>query len=379
MTHTQPRSAARQAGKIHVLGTAQHEDWMAVLRRTVQHDFYHLPQYHAVAEHLGEGAAHLFVWSEGEHFIALPLLLRPVGQEAGEGWNDATSVYGYGGPVCSHERLPELVIQDFQAALREELVGRRVISAFSRLHPLIAQYGSLAGLGECRANGQTVSIDLTQSPKIQRAQFRSTFKTRINKLRRNGAVCLRDADKHHIGDFVSIYHETMRRADAHSSYFFDAGYFERLGNGLGQKLQLFVVTIGGRVAAGAVITHCGGIVQYHLGATGDDFLTLSPMPLLFDTVRLWAQEQGARAFHLGGGVGAREDSLFHFKAGFSDRRHNFATWRWVVVPEVYAKLCQERLRRDSAIGLDPISADYFPAYRCPVSPQKEVAASAHHP
>ncbi|MBV9999230.1 MAG: aminotransferase class I/II-fold pyridoxal phosphate-dependent enzyme [Verrucomicrobia bacterium] len=90
------------------------------------------------------------------------------------------------------------------------------------------------------------------------------------------------------------------------------------------------------------------------------------MTLIFDAVRLWANEAGARVFHLGGGVGASQDSLFHYKAGFSDRRHDFAIWRWVVQPGLYRELCARRARVHELQGLEPASPDYFPAYRCPV-------------
>jgi hypothetical protein len=63
--------------------------------------------------------------------------------------------------------------------------------------------------------------------------------------------------------------------------------------------------------------------------------------------------------HLGGGRGGAEDSLFRFKAGFSDRRHAFATWRWVVRPEAYERLCAARR---AAGGPEP-PAGFFPAYR----------------
>lgn len=74
-------------------------------------------------------------------------------------------------------------------------------------------------------------------------------------------------------------------------------------------------------------------------------------------------------FHLGGGVGACEDSLSHYKAGFSDRRHNFATCQWIVVPEMYRELCEQRAQINALQGLEPASADYFPAYRCPAVPR----------
>lgn len=369
----------RDASQFFALQTTQHQEWKGVLAHVAQHDFYHLPDYHRLAEERGEGTAHLFAYRDGDYTIALPLLLRPLEASNGEAWSDATSVYGYAGPLASHADMPASVVRTFQGALKDALIERRVVAAFSRLHPLIAQDGILAGIGECRPAGQTVAIDLQLPLEAQWAQYRGAFKTRINKLRRDGAVCLRDEDRHHLGDFVNIYHETMRRVDAHGSYFFDEDYFVRLASSLGPKLQLFVVTVGGRVAAASVVTICEGIVQYHLGGTGDAFLNLSPMLLLLDTVRLWANEQGARALHFGGGVGAREDSLFHFKAGFSDRRHDFSTWRWVIVPGVYAELCRERVRTDLAAGREPISADYFPAYRCPVRPRQQVAAPANHP
>src|SRR5437660_1547097 len=115
-----------------VLWTEQQQEWMGVLGRVVRHDFHHLPQYHRVEEHRLKATTHLFTYREGDYVIALPLLLRPAGDVL-PGWNDATSVYGYGGPVASHERMPERVVRNFQGALKEALVDRRVIAVFSRL------------------------------------------------------------------------------------------------------------------------------------------------------------------------------------------------------------------------------------------------------
>ena len=364
------------APRFFVLQTAQEQEWHGVLAQVAQHDFYHLAAYHRLAEERGEGTGHLFAYRDGEYTIALPLLLRPIEESGGEAWNDATSVYGYAGPLASDADVPASVVRAFQAALKEALVERRVVAVFSRLHPLIPQTGMLAGLGDCRPEGETVSIDLTLPPEAQRAQYRSAFKTRISKLRREGLVCLRDGDKLRLPEFTGIYHQTMRRVNAHSSYFFAPEYFTRLASGLGPALELFVVMFNGAVIAGGLFTICDGIVQFHLGATCDGSLKLSPMPLLLDTVRLWANDEGARVVHLGGGVGSKGDSLFHFKAGFSRQRHSFATWRWRVMPEIYDELCEARLRADQLHGLEAVSADYFPAYRCPASPRTPVAAAA---
>src|SRR5438132_759156 len=145
---TSPRS-------LRILGTADAAEWLAVLKRAQQHDFHHLPQYHAVAEKRGEGVAQLYVYEAGEYVIALPLLLRRADE-----WFDATSVYGYGGPVASHSSVPAEVAREFQQALENELSCRRVVAVFARLHPLINQEPLLEGLGECPNNGDTISIDL---------------------------------------------------------------------------------------------------------------------------------------------------------------------------------------------------------------------------
>lgn len=355
-----------------VLGTADHDEWMDVLASTAQHDFYHLPQYHRVEEARGEGVAQLFAYREGDCVIALPLMLRPVDDAVPDGWKDATSVYGYGGAVASHQEVPEAVVRNFRAALKEALMERRVVAAFSRLHPLLPQSDLFAGLGECRLHGQAVSVDLTLPPEDQRARYRNAYKTRLNKLQREGVVCVHDATKRHLAEFISIYRETMRRVNANDSYFFGDDYFTRLAEELGDKLQLFVVRVSETVAAAGLFTLCDGIIQFHLGGTRDSFLGVSPMPLLIDTVRLWGNEMAARVLHLGGGVGSKNDTLWHFKAGFSDRRHDFATWRWIVVPEVYRGLCEERRRLDDFNNSEAVSAEFFPAYRCPAAPRLAV-------
>jgi hypothetical protein len=77
---------------------------------------------------------------------------------------------------------------------------------------------------------------------------------------------------------------------------------------------------------------------------------------MFDFVRRWSKERGNRVFHLGGGSGSREDSLFHFKAGFSPLRAEFQSVRVIFDQERYQALA---LR---AQGI-PSATDYFPAYR----------------
>jgi len=366
--------------ELEILRPEQHAKWIEVLQSSFQYDFYHLPQYQALAEERGEGGAHLFLYKEGRYFVAIPLLVRPIDTipchaQTGKGWWDATSVYGYAGPIASHPDVPESVLHNFRSALSRTLQERQIVAVFSRLHPLIPQQGLLAGLGELVSAGQTVSIDLTLPVDVQRAQYRNNHKRDINMLRRLNLSCTHDDKVAFIDDFIEIYYETMRRAGASNAYFFEHLYFERLVTTLESTMHLFVCLLDNRVICGGLFALCDGIVQYHLGGTRNEFIELSPMKLLLDGVRLWANERQACVFHLGGGVGAQEDALFHFKAGFTDRRHEFTIWRWVLLPDVYDQLCEEKIRCSRQLGLDSVGNGFFPAYRCRECSQTKVAVS----
>ncbi|PYK92214.1 MAG: hypothetical protein DME40_05215 [Verrucomicrobia bacterium] len=372
---TSPGAAAPDSGGLRVLTTNQREEWTGAVQRARQYDFYFLPEYHAFAERCGNGEARLFVYEQAGYTISLPLIIRTLAGLPGIGgwankWRDGMSVYGYSGPLYSHEDMPPTVIGGFQRALRAALQELQVVSVFSRLHPLLlAQSTLLDGLGDRQPEGVTVSINLSATPVEQRAQYDGATKTRLNRLVRLGVTGALDPEQRHLPEFIALYHETMRRVKAEQSYFFDATYFSDLAKNLGPVLKLFIVKMpDGEVISGGLFTLCDGIVQHHLGGTRDTAVKLSPMVLVLETVRRWANENGAHTFHLGGGVGAKPDSLFQFKAHFSRQRHKFATWRWIVAPQVYTQLSLQKDRWNSKCGLRAISASFFPAYRCPAEP-----------
>jgi hypothetical protein len=358
--------------RLEEVTTQQPAEWARAMDRCASHDFYHLAPYHVMAEQAGEGEARLFVYTEGEYAIALPLLLCPLDEVeqlglAGTGWMDATSVYGFPGPVGSHRDIPAAVTANFQGALRQRLCDLRVVTAFSRLNPLLNQRQLLAD-GEVYPVGHTVAIDLTLPPDLQRSYFRRAFKRKISKLRRLGLTVVRDQDGSYFEDFFRIYHETMRRVGATRRLFFSRDYFHRLRAALGSCLDLFVCLLDGKPISAGLCIACHGILQFHLGGTLNRALQLAPMKLLVDELRLWGISQGLRVLHLGGGATTDPaDTLLHFKKGFSDRTHEFAVWRSILFPDVYQRLCEQNAQWSERHQLEPVSDDFFPAYRCPTT------------
>lgn len=360
---------------MRVLSCGQQREWDEVLRGC-RHDAYHLSQYHALAAANGEGEARLFAYAEGDYQVAMPLLLRdlrtvPGLDQTGDGWRDATSVYGYAGPVASHEQIPPDVLGRFRLALTGALSELGVIAAFSRLHPLLPQVRLLDSVGECAEVGQTVSLDLTLPSAERQAGYCRSHRHSANALRRRGAACVHDGRGESLDRFTAIYHETMRRVEASSGYFFSRDYLAELLDGLGSHAHLFSAVLDGEVMCGALVLVCGDIAQFHLSGTGERHLKAAPTKFLVDGIAEWGTERGLKALHLGGGVGAANDSLFSFKAGFSDRRHTFRTWRWILRPVVYAQLCAAVEQTRAAAGQAAVSPDFFPAYRCPAAPRTE--------
>jgi sugar O-acyltransferase (sialic acid O-acetyltransferase NeuD family) len=367
---------------LRVIGAEHQAEWEELLLRARRHDFYHLPSYHLLADKRGEGKARLFVYQDRDRFVALPLLIRSIEsvpglESAGKGLYDATSVYGYAGPLTSKAELTGEFLDDFRRALLSALREARVVAVFSRLHPLIDQQAVLSGLGESQVTGRTVSIDLTLPPDVQSSQYRQGHRYEINRLRRMGATCQDDTELHHLDEFVSMYGDTMARAGATGHYLFERDYFRDIV--LMSGAHLFICTLNGETICGGLFVLCGGIVQYHLSGVRPEYQKLAPTKLMIDEVRLWANEQKAAVLHLGGGLGSQGDSLFDFKAGFSDRRHEFSVWRWVVEPVTYESLCSAKEVWNRRSGLRSVTADYFPAYRSPTAPVGEAVGADNHP
>lgn len=348
---------------MYVLRTDDAAQWNKVLEAVARHDVYHLPGYHRVAELAGEGTAHLFVYEDGAHLIALPLLVRTIPLDGralparGRPYADVTSVYGYPGPVASHHDVPRSVREGFAASLGAAMRDLGVVSVFSRLHPLLDTGGVLDLVGARRLVGHTVSMDLTGSDHEATPPYRKNHVRDIAALRQLGVRCVEDRDASALDDFIEVYAETMDRVGAEERYLFDRSYFENLIGQLGDHARLFHCLHDDEVICSAVITECRGIVQYHLGGTRTDHLRLAPMKLLFDGVRSWAVARGCTHFHLGGGVGGHDDGVYRFKMGFSDDRHPFSVLEWIVDADAYAGLC-DRI----PAAPDPVPGR-FPAYR----------------
>ncbi len=324
-----------------------------------RHDFYHLPQYVEVSARQDGGIARAIL-VEGEQMrMLLPIVVRTLA----EGLHDATSPYGYPGPLFAGARTPDLEGQAWQAA-RGLLASEGIVSLFVRLHPLFDDVpAQTAGTLVC--HGETVAVDLTLPPEEQWSQTRRNHRQQIRQAQEAGLVVRIDAWED-LDGFISAYRETMIARGANRYYLFGDEYFRGLRDALGDSLHIAAAHLDGELAAAALFVETGGIVEMHLTGHLAKFARVQPLKLAFHEVRTYATARGNQVLHLGGGRGGAEDSLLHFKAGFSPRRHSFRTLRVVARAEDYSRLVAAR-----DPGLDPLDlTGAFPAYRYGDEPQE---------
>lgn len=338
--------------------------WDQVVEESCFSDFFHLAAYHRVFAEYDHAWAELVVFRDAGVVIALPLLIRPVPAVGNGGADlfDATSVYGYAGPLCSRPiaEIPAAVIARFQAALQRALTDRRIVSLFSRLHPLADQAPLVAGLGSgAQTVGETVSIDLTLSPEQQWRGMRRNHRDDIRKALAAGVYCMEDSKLEKIDLFAEMYEKEMMRLDADPWYRFRIPFFINLRHNLASKISLFFCYHDNKVIAAILATLFRGVIHSFLSSRDHGAGINATSKVTFDSVRRWGLAKGAHTLFLGGGVGGREDSLLHFKQGFSDRRHSFAVWRWVIMADAYRALSDAQPPRPEVTD----AAAFFPAYR----------------
>ncbi|MFC7528406.1 GNAT family N-acetyltransferase [Actinoplanes sp. GCM10030250] len=324
--------------------------WTDALHR-VRHDVYHLPDYVSLDARLSGGTPAAFRYDEDDRVFLLPLVLRAIPET---GLRDAVSPYGYPGPVSDVSPADTGFWSRAALAMSELLRTHDVISMFARLHPLLpAPIEALGTTGTVVHHGETVSIDLTRTPEVLWSQTHRTHRNQINKAKRAGVrIVLDDWDL--LDDWIATYHATMRRVDAADFYFFGPEHFHRLRRALGDHVHLAVAVCGDEVLGGNLFFELGGIMHTHLQSTRDGQIWWADK-LLYHEVRLWGRDRGNEVYHLGGGVGGSDDSLFRYKSSFGAGRQPFHTWRAITDPIAFEKLA-------GAISPESLTGR-FPPYR----------------
>lgn len=320
-------------------------EWDELLARLGCLDAYLLRGYVESACVLDPGEPALLHLADSGGDVVFACIVRAI---PGTDALDVTTPYGYGGPVGVGAEPPVARFYELYGAWCAE---RGIVSTFIRFHPLFENHRS-AGPGIHAAySGPTVSWSLDgELLEGMHGKHRNT----VRKAMKAGVAVEATPAPADLADFVSLYEVTMRRQDAADYYFFPPAYWEQLTS-LADRLVRFDATHGGEIVASAFCLRGDRWLHYHLGATHDSARDLGASNLLLYEAARWGQEQGLETFHLGGGAGGREDSLYAFKQRFSpDGEREFWTGKAVHDEGTYRRLA-------GGAGVD--FEGFFPAYR----------------
>jgi serine/alanine adding enzyme len=250
---------------------------------------------------------------------------------------DVVTPYGYGGPTAD----------GFWDAYEEWARERGAVTTFVRFHPLYGnQRGAPIHVDEL---APTVAWRLDPERDLL-AGLHFKHRNKVTKAGKAGATVTQHEG---LGEFVPLYEDTMRRLDADDFYLFEPAYWERLGE---LPLVRFDAEIEGEVVASALCLATPPWLHYHLSGTTDAGRSTGSSTLVLLEAARWGQANGYERFHLGGGLGGKEDSLHHFKARFDPEG---------LVPAAVGKAIHDEGTYRELSGGDASYDGFFPAYRAP--------------
>lgn len=327
-------------------------DWGKLLDKVGNFDLYHTHEYHQISKSKSESPV-LIQYFDGINTILLPILIRTIPNTA---YFDATSVYGYAGPLAN-KPLHNFDGQQFNNDLQRILASKKIVSIFSRLHPFIEYQNEILNhCGKVKKKGDVVYLDLTKPNDQLLKDYNKRLRTQVNKANRE-CTLQRVENQEGIEVFKNIYVENMDRLQADDRYYFDSNYFLELHKSKNIDTHFYLVQekASNQVIGGGMLFIKGKFAQYHLSAAKEDYAHMSPSKLLIDHMGKISKSKGCKIFNLGGGLGSNDDGLLRFKKLFSKNTKPFYVWNQIVMPDIYRELTKN----------NPVkkSEDFFPAYR----------------
>lgn len=341
------------------------DKWDDIVRSFDHYDVYYLSGYVKAFQIHGDGEPILFYYREGLLRGVCVMMKCDIARTAGfsgileeHEYYDIITPYGYGGFIFDGA-LSEKTLDAFNDELAEALHDARVVSAFFRFHPILRNADAMRNTMQVVDLGKTISMDTSDFDLIW-SNMTSKNRNMIRKAEKSGVEIRHGKGMELLQRFVEIYNATMDHDDAEKYYYFEPAFYESLERDLHDNYEVFYAEYEGQPIAMSIMLFANGMLNYHLSGSKLEFRHLAPSNLLLYKAAVWGCEQGFGTFHLGGGVGSSEDSLFKFKEAFNRNSDNrFSIGCYVVDDTIYSQLVDIRRQSESFDG----NSKFFPLYR----------------
>ena len=245
---------------------------------------------------------------------------------------------------------------DYMQKMQEE----SIVDNFVRYHPILANAVPMKHISTVIDLGKTVAFDLT-SVEVIWNNIISKNRNMIRKAEKNCIEIRHGRGMELFANFKRIYNATMEKDHAEEYYFFGDAFYESIHRDLHDNYEIFYAVLDGQLIAMSIILFANKQMHYHLSGSMIEYRNMAPTNLLLYKAALWGCEQGYKTFHLGGGVGSGEDSLYKFKAAFNRKSdYQFSIGKEVFDQGKYDRLVAIRVANDCEFDKE---SHYFPLYR----------------
>lgn len=351
---------------LSIIKINEKEKWNEIVRSFDNYDIYYLSNYVEAFQLHGDGEPLLFYFEHNNMKAINVVMKRDISKDnrfidtlPSNTFFDLATPYGFGGFLLegniSEENI-NVLDEVYNAICQKE----GIISEVVRFHPVLRNYESLNQMYDISSLSKTITIEMDSIEQVQKNIAKSN-KYKIRKSKKSGVEIYSDWNYNLMEEFITLYISTMKNNDATDYYFFNKDFYMNVLEELENHANIFYATYENRKIAMAIILRSNNQLHYHLSALDRDFGHLRPMNLLIYEAACWGLEQGYNTFHLGGGLGSREDSLYEFKRSFNQNSSTvFKLGKKVFLKDEYEQLLDIRKNKFSQ---QELKKNYFPEYR----------------
>lgn len=328
---------------------SQEKDWERVFSGLKHPSIRGSYRYLSAAAKLWDGAvAEAAVLSDGNEFVVHAYVKRSIPVDSN--CFDLISPYDFGSFWFSSDSENEQsrLLDHYEKQFSEYAAQNKIVCEFIRLDPFVASNVQF-NLYERHKHQDNVIIRLDKSHDDIRRGYSQSRRNQVLQGERNQLTLEFSKD---FREFTSIYHASMDRHGAERDFYFPQSFMDELKDDL---TLAYVRTSDGSLCAAHVYLIEGDVIYLYLSASVPDKLHLRPNDYGYDKIIEFALERGLNCLHLGGGA----ESLYRYKASFSQETVPFFHLRQIFIPEKYAELCEIH---DAAFKFDTQSG-FFPRYR----------------
>jgi hypothetical protein len=353
----------------------EHEsEWEGIVKSFQNYDIYYLPEYVKAFWYHGDGIPTLFYYVSEEIRGINVVMIRDISTI--ELFNekipintyfDMITPYGYGGFIIEGN-----VTKDTMNQLNEEYTNycykEGIISEFVRFHPLLHGEKILHNIYNIRELGKTVAIKLVSQEQIWN-NLTSKNRNMVRKAKRASIQVYWGQEPLLYDKFKFLYYQTMDRDKANQYYYFSENFFNSILVDCKYSALVFYAILDDKIIAMTIVLFKGKTMHYHLSASDANYKHLAPTNLLLYEAACFGYENGYEYFHLGGGLGSKEDSLYKFKSSFyKDGGTPYFVGEKIFHQRIYDQLVNIRSKVMSKEGDEIVEKKdtYFPLYRASV-------------